>query len=50
MRADIETHYVNGYLTNLALAWGRFLEPPNGLLTQWRIRGFPTNTASMTTM
>ena len=41
LRADIETHYVNGYLTNLALAWGRFLEPPNGLLTQWRIPRIP---------
>lgn len=41
LRADIEAHYVNGYLTNLALAWGQFLEPPMGLLTQWRIPQVP---------
>jgi hypothetical protein len=27
LRADIEAHYVNWYLTNLALAWGMFIEP-----------------------
>lgn len=38
LRTDIEAHYVNGYLTHLALAWGQFIEPPGGLLTQWRIK------------
>ena len=37
LRADIEAHYVNWYLANLALAWGRFLEPHGGLLTRWQI-------------
>ena len=41
LRADIEAHYVNGYLTDLALAWGKFIEPPGGLLTQWRIAQVP---------
>jgi uncharacterized protein (TIGR02687 family) len=37
LRADIEAHYVNWYLTSLALAWGKFLEPHDGLLSKWRI-------------
>jgi uncharacterized protein (TIGR02687 family) len=37
LRADIEAHYVNWYLTNLALAWGKFIEPHGGLLTKWQI-------------
>jgi len=42
LRADIEAHYVNWYLTNLALAWGKFIEPAHdasggGLLTKWQI-------------
>ncbi len=42
LRADIEAHYVNWYLTNLALAWGKFIEPPqyfssSGLLSKWQI-------------
>ena len=41
LRVDLEAHYVNGYLTNLALAWGQFIEPPGGLLTQWRIAQVP---------
>jgi uncharacterized protein (TIGR02687 family) len=41
LRADLEAHYVNGYLTHLALAWGQFIEPPGGLLTQWRIAQVP---------
>lgn len=39
LRADIEAHYVNWYLTNLALAWGKFIEPKDGLLSKWRIDG-----------
>ncbi len=41
LRADIEAHYVNWYLTNLALAWGKFIEPHDGLLTEWRIDKIP---------
>ncbi len=41
LRADIEAHYVNWYLTNLALAWGKFLEPHDGLLTMWDIDKIP---------
>jgi uncharacterized protein (TIGR02687 family) len=37
LRADIEAHYVNWYLTNLALAWGKFIEPQGGLLANWQI-------------
>jgi uncharacterized protein (TIGR02687 family) len=37
LRADFEAHYVNWYLTNLALAWGKFIEPHGGLLTKWQI-------------
>jgi len=41
LRADIEAHYVNWYLTNLALAWGKFIEPQNGLLAKWQIDKVP---------
>lgn len=41
LRADIEAHYVNWYLTNLALAWGKFIEPSGGLLTKWQIPKVP---------
>lgn len=41
LRADIEAHYVNWYLTNLALAWGKFIEVNGGLLSEWRIDGVP---------
>lgn len=42
LRDDIEAHYVNWYLTNLALAWGKFIEPTQatpggGLLAKWQI-------------
>ncbi len=37
LRADIEAHYVTWYLTNLALAWGKFIEPRDGLLSNWQI-------------
>jgi uncharacterized protein (TIGR02687 family) len=37
LRADIEAHYINWYLVNLALAWGKFIEPHGGLLTKWQI-------------
>jgi uncharacterized protein (TIGR02687 family) len=37
LRADIEAHYVNWYLTSLALAWGKFIEPHGGLLSKWQI-------------
>ena len=41
LRADIEAHYVNWYLTNLALAWGKFVEPLSGLLSKWQIEKVP---------
>jgi uncharacterized protein (TIGR02687 family) len=46
LRADIEAHYVNWYLTNLALAWGKFVEPhensgSGGLLSKWQIEKVP---------
>ena len=41
LRADIEAHYVNGYLTALALAWGGFIEAPGGLLSTWQIDTIP---------
>ena len=41
LRADIEAHYVNWYLTNLALAWGKFIEPHGGLLSKWQIEKVP---------
>ena len=37
LRADIEAHYVHWYLTHLALAWGKFIEPHGGLLSKWQI-------------
>jgi len=41
LRADIEAHYVNWYLTGLALAWGKFIEPQGGLLSKWQIDRVP---------
>ena len=41
LRADIEANYVNWYLTNLALTWGKFIEPQGGLLTKWQIEQIP---------
>jgi uncharacterized protein (TIGR02687 family) len=41
LRADIEAHYVTWYLTSLALAWGKFMEPPGGLLSKWQIDTAP---------
>jgi uncharacterized protein (TIGR02687 family) len=41
LREDIEAHYVNGYLTNLALGWGKFLESGEGLLAKWRVGDVP---------
>ena len=41
LRADIEAHYVNGYLTALALAWGGFIEASGGLLSTWQIDTIP---------
>jgi len=37
LRTDVEAHYVNWYLTSLALAWGKFIEPHGGLLSKWQI-------------
>lgn len=41
LRAGIEAHYVNWYLTNLALAWGAFFEPDGGLLAKWQVQTVP---------
>ena len=41
LRADIEAHYINWYLTNLALAWGKFIEPIDGMLSNWQIEKVP---------
>ena len=41
LRGDIESHYVIWYLTNLALAWGKFIEPQGGLLSKWKIENTP---------
>ncbi len=41
LRADIEARYVNWYLTSLALAWGKFIEPQDGLLAHWKIDKVP---------
>lgn len=43
LRNATEAAYVNGFLTPLALTWGRFVEPPggSGLLAQWRIKDIP---------
>ena len=37
LRADIEAHYVHWYLANLAIAWGKFIEPPGTLLSRWQL-------------
>jgi uncharacterized protein (TIGR02687 family) len=37
LRADIEAHYANWFLTSLALAWGKFIEQQDGLLAKWKI-------------
>src|ERR1019366_8275061 len=41
LRTDVEAHYVNWYLTSLALAWGKFIEPHGGLLSKWQIDEVP---------
>jgi uncharacterized protein (TIGR02687 family) len=41
LRAVVEQTYVNWYLTELAMAWGRFVEPHGGLLSKWQIEKVP---------
>jgi uncharacterized protein (TIGR02687 family) len=41
LRTDVEAHYVNWYLTSLALAWGQFIEAPGELLSTWEIDQIP---------
>ena len=41
LRADVEKCYVHWYLTALALAWGKFIEPHGGLLSKWQIDKVP---------
>ncbi len=38
-RQEVEAYYCNGYLAQLALAWGRFVE--SDLLQDWRLPGVP---------
>ncbi|MBL0321413.1 MAG: BREX-1 system phosphatase PglZ type A [Ignavibacteria bacterium] len=37
LRCDIEDRYSKWYLLELALAWGKFIEQPNGLLNKWGV-------------
>lgn len=39
LRGQIESAYTTGYLTPLALAWGKFLG--GGLLDHWTVKGLP---------
>lgn len=41
LRDNIEAHYVNWYLRDLGLAWGRFMEPGGALLNNWQIDKVP---------
>ena len=43
LRSDVEGCYSNWFITNLALGWGKFIEPISGgeLLAKWRIEGIP---------
>lgn len=41
LRPEFEKCYVNWYLTALALAWGKFIEPLTGLLGKWQIDRVP---------
>ena len=41
LRPTIEAHYVNGFLNEFSLAWGKFLEPADGLLSKWRLEQIP---------
>lgn len=41
LRDAIEAHYVNWYLNNLALAWGKFIDPKDGFLSKWQIDKVP---------
>ena len=43
LRDEIEACYVNWYLPNLTLAWGRFIDPQGktALLSNWRIERLP---------
>ena len=41
LRDDVEKCYVHWYLPALVLSWGKFIEPPGGLLQKWRLDGVP---------
>lgn len=43
LRSEVEACYSNWFVTNLALGWGKFVEPVGGesLLDTWRIEGVP---------
>ncbi len=37
LRNEVESHYVNWYLTSLALAWGKFMDGEGSLLSKWAL-------------
>lgn len=41
LRREIESCYTHWYLKELALTWGRFMEPPGTLLRDWKIDDVP---------
>ena len=41
LRAEVERCYVNWYLTNLVVSWGKFIQPAGGLLDKWQISDIP---------
>ena len=43
LRQEIEAAYGNGFITRLALAWGKFIDPrsAHGLLNAWTLEGVP---------
>jgi uncharacterized protein (TIGR02687 family) len=44
LRAEIEACYVNWYIHDIALQWGKFLDPRGSvaLLSAWKIKGVPS--------
>lgn len=41
LRSEFEAHYVNWYLTELSLVWGKLMETDSGLLNKWKISRIP---------
>jgi uncharacterized protein (TIGR02687 family) len=42
LRPEMENHYAHGFLGSLSLAWGKFFEPADGLLSSWRLDQIPS--------